>query len=119
MNGSEAHTLTSQATNVESMGGATPSATPTPQATTTPNTDPIDSVRELEEGGETKGVSEDIQWLTLLIVGLTVVSLIMNIVNNKKQIEKLEGEDSDVQKKLKEHDINLKRALGKKYEPLG
>jgi hypothetical protein len=51
-------------------------------------------------------------------VGLTVVSLVMNIVSNKKQLERLEKEDADVTKKIKEHDLNLKRALGKKYESL-
>jgi hypothetical protein len=54
----------------------------------------------------------------LFIVGLTVVSLVLNIISNKKHIDRLEKDDADVDKKLKEHDLNLKRALGKKYESL-
>lgn len=113
MNVMEANTLTNQTANVNNV---------VPPKVEIPNTveSQIDTTdNALAEGGETtSGVSEKVQWLTLFIVGLTVVSLVMNIVSNKKQMERLEKEDADVLKKLKEHDLNLKRALGKKYESL-
>lgn len=114
MNVAEANTLTQQGANTANITPptATPEVTPTPSAIDTTD-------NALAEGGETTtGVSEKVQWLTLFIVGLTVVSLVMNIISNKKQMERLEKEDADVTKKLKEHDLNLKRALGKKYESL-
>jgi hypothetical protein len=112
MNAAEASTLSNQGVDAAGVPSVTPQPTPTP----TPNTpNVVDNA--LEEGGELK-VSEKVQWLTLFIVGLTVVSLVLNIINNKKQMDKLEKEDADVTKKLKEHDLNLKKALGKKYESL-
>ncbi len=115
MNGAEASTLTQQGANAVNI--TPPSAEVTPTATPDPTPNTMDNT--LEEGGEmASGVSERVQWLTLFIVGLTVVSLVMNIVSNKKQLERLEKEDADVTKKIKEHDLNLKRALGKKYESL-
>lgn len=109
----EAQTLGTQTATAAGVTPPTPTPTPTPEPTT-PNV--MDN--ELAEGGELNKVSEGVQWLTLFIVGLTVVSLVLNIINNKKQMEKLEKEDADVMKKLKEHDLNLKKALGKKYESL-
>ena len=115
MNGVEASTLTQQGADAVNITPPTTQSAPTPTPDATPNT--MDNA--LEEGGEmASGVSEKVQWLTLFIVGLTVVSLVMNIVSNKKQLERLEKEDADVTKKIKEHDLNLKRALGKKYESL-
>ena len=115
MNAAEASTLGTQTANA---AGVTP-PTPAPMTTPTPEpTSPNVTDSALEEGGELSKVSEGVQWLTLFVVGLTVVSLVLNIINNKKQMEKLEKEDADVMKKLKEHDLNLKKALGKKYESL-
>lgn len=113
MNAAEASTLGTQTANAVGVTPPTPPPTPAPEPTTPNVTDSA-----LEEGGELSKVSEGVQWLTLFIVGLTVVSLVLNIINNKKQMEKLEKEDADVMKKLKEHDLNLKKALGKKYESL-
>lgn len=113
MNAAEANTLGTQTATAAGITPPTPPPTPAPEPTTPNVTDSA-----LEEGGELSKVSEGVQWLTLFIVGLTVVSLVLNIINNKKQMEKLEKEDADVMKKLKEHDLNLKKALGKKYESL-
>lgn len=112
MNVAEATQLNQQGNIQANVTPPTPSPTPTPEATP----DVTDNV--LEEGGQTQGVSEKVQWLTLFIVGLTVVSLVMNIISNKKQMERMEKEDADIAKKIKEHDLNLKKALGKKYESL-
>lgn len=77
-------------------------------------------VPEGGEGGEApeNGQSEKIQWITLLILGLSVVSLVMNIISNKKQIEKLSEDDKSTTKKLKELEANLRKQMGNKYESL-
>jgi hypothetical protein len=106
-------------------------ATPTPMATpptvdtatVTPTPVPtmddgglVDGVVENIEGGSQ--TNEKIQWLTLVIIGLTVVSLVLSIVNNKKQIERLEEEEGNTQSKLQELEFNLKKQMGNKYESL-
>jgi hypothetical protein len=95
--------------------GAAKAVPPTPDTPPTPP--PTPEPIEGEEGnGEAR--SEKIQWITLLILGLSVVSLVMNIISNKKQIEKLSEDDKSSAKKLKELETNLRKAMGKKYEPL-
>ena len=78
---------------------------------------------QVPEGGEgdapENGQSEKIQWITLLILGLSVVSLVMNIISNKKQIERLSEDDKSTTKKLKELEANLRKQMGNKYESLG
>jgi hypothetical protein len=77
---------------------------------------------QVPEGGEgdapENGQSEKIQWITLLILGLSVVSLVMNIISNKKQIERLSEDDKSSTKKLKELEANLRKQMGNKYESL-
>jgi hypothetical protein len=112
MNVTEANTLTNQGVDMANIS-------PSPNAVnpSAPETNTVEGT--LENGGETfSGVSEKVQWMTLFIVGLTVVSLVMNIINNKKQLERLDKEDEDFGKKIKEHDLNLRKALGNKYESL-
>jgi hypothetical protein len=87
--------------------------TPIPAATTVPE-GAVDGL----EGIESPEHNEKIQWITLLILGLSVVSLVMNIISNKKQIEKLSEDDKSSSKKLKELETNLRKVMGNKYEPL-
>jgi hypothetical protein len=101
--------IQSAATGAETAAVQTPIATPTP--TPTPESGDGGEVAEPEH-------NEKIQWITLLILGLSVVSLVMNIISNKKQIEKLSEDDKSSAKKLKELETNLRKAMGKKYEPL-
>jgi len=58
------------------------------------------------------------QWLTIFLIGLTIVSLVMSIVSNRKQIQKLDKDDSDMSKKLNELETNLRKQMGDKYEEL-
>ena len=110
MNAADVQPMTAQGGQSVVVPPTTIEPTPVPTATPTEST--------MAEGGERPELSPKIHWLTLFIVGLTVVSLVLNIISNKKHIDRLEKDDADVDKKLKEHDLNLKRALGKKYESL-
>ena len=85
MNVAEATQLNQQGNIQANVTPPAPAPAPTPEATP----DVTDNV--LEEGGQTQGVSEKVQWLTLFIVGLTVVSLVMNIISNKKQMERMQN----------------------------
>jgi hypothetical protein len=42
----------------------------------------------------------------------------MSIVSNRKQIQKLDKDDSDMNKKLNELETNLRKQMGDKYEEL-
>jgi hypothetical protein len=91
---------------------ATPTPTPTPPT-------------QMAQGGEspdttlTENTQNDkTQWLTIFLIGLTVVSLIMNIINSRKQIQQLSKDDTDIRRKLDELEMNTKKILKDKYEPL-
>jgi len=96
--------------NVPNVDAQAPTPTPTPQ---------------MAEGGESNGTtlsentqSDKTQWLTIFLIGLTVVSLIMNIINSRKQIQQLSKDDTDIRRKLDELEMNTKKILKEKYEPL-
>jgi hypothetical protein len=88
----------------------------------TPTTTPI---TQMAQGGESNETSlsentqnDKTQWLTIFLIGLTVVSLIMNIVSSRKQIQQLSKDDSDIRRKLDELEMNTKKVLKDKYESL-
>jgi hypothetical protein len=100
--------------NVPNVDAQTPTPTPTPPPTT-----------QMAEGGESPDTSltentqmDKTQWLTIFLIGLTVVSLIMNIINSRKQIQQLSKDDTDIRRKLDELEMNTKKILKEKYEPL-
>lgn len=101
-----------------------PSTTPietTPPATTptpTPTPTPVPIHPEVDTDLEAEEKSEKIQWVTLLILGLSITSLIMSIINSKKQIENLEKGDEGRDKEIKEVKFNLKKLMGNKYETI-
>lgn len=92
-----------------------------------PNPAPIPQ-SGMAEGGTTQGDTIDTleentamdktQWLTIFLIGLTIVSLTMSIVSSRKQIQKLDKDDSDMNKKLNELETNLRKQMGDKYEEL-
>tara|TARA_R110000868_G_scaffold4085_6_gene24899 strand:- start:2280 stop:2636 length:357 start_codon:yes stop_codon:yes gene_type:complete len=88
----------------------------------TPTPPPI---TQMAEGGESPDTTltentqmDKTQWLTIFLIGLTVVSLIMNIINSRKQIQQLSKDDTDIRRKLDELEMNTKKILKEKYEPL-
>lgn len=90
----------------------------------TPTPTPL-STTQMAEGGESNETtlsentqSDKTQWLTIFLIGLTVVSLIMNIINSRKQIQQLSKDDTDLRRKLDELEMNTKKILKDKYEPL-
>jgi beta-lactamase regulating signal transducer with metallopeptidase domain len=96
--------------NVPNVDAQTPTPTPTTQ---------------MAEGGESPDTTltentqiDKTQWLTIFLIGLTVVSLIMNIINSRKQIQQLSKDDTDIRRKLDELEMNTKKILKDKYEPL-
>jgi hypothetical protein len=42
----------------------------------------------------------------------------MNIINSRKQIQQLSKDDTDIRRKLDELEMNTKKILKDKYEPL-
>ena len=56
------------------------------------------------------------QWLTIFLLGLTVVSLVMNIVSSRKQILMLDRDDKTMKKDIDEVKSNVKKLMGDKYE---
>jgi beta-lactamase regulating signal transducer with metallopeptidase domain len=100
--------------NVPNVDAQTPTPTSTPPPTT-----------QMAEGGESPDTTlnentqmDKTQWLTIFLIGLTVVSLIMNIINSRKQIQQLSKDDTDIRRKLDELEMNTKKILKDKYEPL-
>lgn len=98
--------------NVPNVDAQTPTPTPTPTT-------------QMAEGGESPDTTltentqmDKTQWLTIFLIGLTVVSLIMNIINSRKQIQQLSKDDTDIRRKLDELEMNTKKILKEKYEPL-
>ena len=92
----------------------------------TPNPAPIPQ-SGMAEGGETNNSIDTLeentamdrtQWLTIFLIGLTIVSLVMSIVSSRKQIQKLDKDDSDMNKKLNELETNVRKQMGDKYEEL-
>jgi len=88
----------------------------TPVANTPPVSIPVENSADAEIEAEEK--SEKIQWITLLILGLSITSLVMSIINSKKQIENLEKGDTLRDKDIKELKFNLKKLMGNKYEAI-
>jgi hypothetical protein len=101
--------------NVNVPNVEAPNPAPIPQqgmaegGTTSDNT--IDTLEENTAMDKT-------QWLTIFLIGLTIVSLVMSIVSNRKQIQKLDKDDSDMNKKMNELETNLRKQMGDKYEEL-
>jgi hypothetical protein len=93
---------------------STASVTPTPN--TPPLNIPVENSADTEIQDEEK--SEKIQWITLLILGLSITSLVMSIINSKKQIENLEKGDKGRDNEIKELKFNLKKLMGNKYETI-
>jgi hypothetical protein len=91
---------------------------PTPTPTPTPTPLPTAVNPDAETAVEAEEKSEKIQWITLLILGLSITSLIMSIINSKKQIENLEKGDEGRDKDIKEVKFNLKKLMGNKYETI-
>jgi hypothetical protein len=106
---------------------ATNGAGGSPQVNIPPMETPTPS-QGMAEGGSTDNNTIDTleentamdrtQWLTIFLIGLTIVSLVMSIVSSRKQIQKLDKDDSDMNKKLNELETNLRKQMGDKYEEL-
>ena len=90
---------------------------------------PVPSATEMAEGGtaeggdqapETKndGSQDWGQWIAIGIIGLTLTSLIMQILANRKAMLKLDKDDADNRKKIAELEMNVKRQMGDKYESM-
>jgi hypothetical protein len=88
----------------------------TPIANVPPVSIPVENSADAQIEAEEK--SEKIQWITLLILGLSITSLVMSIVNSKKQIENLEKGDKGRDNEIKELKLNLKKLMGNKYETI-
>ncbi len=84
---------------------------PTPMATGGSTTDTVDTLEENTAMDKT-------QWLTIFLIGLTIISLTMSIISSRKQIQKLDKDDSNMNKKLNELETNLRKQMGDKYEEL-
>lgn len=101
--------------NVNIPNVEAPNTTPTP----TPPTEGmasggVSAVDTLEENT----AMDKTQWLTIFLIGLTIISLTMSIVSSRKQIQKLDKDDSDMSKKLSELETNLRKQMGDKYEDM-
>jgi len=90
---------------------------------------PVPSVTEMAEGGTSEGGdqapetkndgSQDWgQWIAIGIIGLTLTSLIMQILTNRKTMLKLDKDDADMRKDINEIKMNVKKTMGDKYESL-
>jgi hypothetical protein len=85
---------------------------------------PVPNANEMASGGETapetnNDASHDFgQWVAIGIIGLTIVSLVMNIYYNRKAMLKLDKDDADARRDINELKLNLKKQMGDKYESL-
>lgn len=59
------------------------------------------------------------QWIAIGLISLTLVSLIMQIAVHKKSMQKMDTDEGEISKDIKELKMNLKRQMGEKYEELG
>jgi hypothetical protein len=85
---------------------------------------PVPSASEMAEGGDvapetTRDGSHDWgQWIAIGIIGLTLTSLIMQILTNRKTMLKLDKDDADMRKDINELKMNVKKQMGDKYESM-
>ena len=87
---------------------------------------PVPSATEMAEGGGTNEAPETKndgshdwgQWIAIGIIALTLTSLIMQILANRKAMMRLDRDDADKTKKIAELEMNLKRQMGDKYESM-
>jgi hypothetical protein len=85
---------------------------------------PVPNANEMASGGETapetnNDASHDFgQWVAIGIIGLTIVSLVMNIYYNRKAMLKLDKDDADARRDINELKLNVKKQMGDKYESL-
>lgn len=61
----------------------------------------------------------DMNWLSLLLLGLTTASLIYSIVYYRKQIQAMESEEGTLQQKITVLESNLKKVMGGSYSEKG
>jgi hypothetical protein len=85
---------------------------------------PVPASSEMTDGGDvapdTKndGSLDASQTIAIVLIGLTLVSIIMNIVVQRNQLMKLNKDDSSMWRSIDEVKYNLKQVRGDKYEPL-
>jgi hypothetical protein len=85
---------------------------------------PVPNANEMAEGGETApetandGSHDYGQWIAIIIIGLTLTSLIMQILSNRKAMMKLDKDDADMRRDINEVKLNVKKQMGDKYESL-
>lgn len=91
---------------------------------------PVPSATEMAQGGNTNDGGEPApetkndgsqdwgQWIAIGIIGLTLTSLIMQILTNRKTMLKLDKDDADMRKDINEIKMNVKKTMGDKYESL-
>ena len=85
---------------------------------------PQPSPNEMASGGETApetnndGSHDFGQWIAIGIIGLTIVSLVMQIYTNRKAMLKLDKDDADMRRDINELKLNVKKQMGEKYESL-
>ena len=105
-------------------GGMAEAVNATTIASPTNIVSPMPSASEMAEGGdvapETKndGSQDWGQWIAIGIIGLTLTSLIMQILTNRKTMLKLDKDDADMRKDINELKMNLKKQMGDKYESM-
>jgi hypothetical protein len=85
---------------------------------------PVPDSSEMAGGGdvapETKndGSLDTSQTIAIVLIGLTLVSIVLNIVVQRRQLMKLDKDDSTLWRRLDEVTFNVKQVRGDKYEPL-
>ena len=116
------NTQATQQLAVNNAGGSPSVNVPNVEA---PNPTPTPPSEGMASGGisdvntlEENTAMDKTQWLTIFLIGLTIISLTMSIVSSRKQIQKLDKDDSDMNKKMNELETNLRKQMGDKYEEL-
>jgi len=86
---------------------------------------PVPNANEMAGGGDlapetnNDGSADFGQWVAIGIIGLTIVSLVMQIYTNRKSFLKLDKDDADMRRDINELKLNVKKQMGEKYESLG
>lgn len=118
--------INNAATGTATPNTGAPAAAPTPQfgsGGTTPAVNPAATANavNMANGGQPAIPDAGTDWSQIIAVGLislTFISLIFQIIVNKKQHELLGKEDKKSDKDISELRYNLKKAMGDKYESM-
>ncbi len=113
----------------ENIASAAAPATPPPvfgqppaQPAAAPATPPVAGTPEAAaQAAIGQPPSTGIDWpqiVTIAIISLTFVSLVFQIVVNKKQHDQMGKDETTVKKDINELRYNLKKAMGDKYESI-